>query len=206
MNYEIIFYHSGKTAEAEQLLDLRLSRLGLERSDSSAATEPAELPAMLQQSLCRAELIFTVGGLDGSKNSTEELLSQALSSVSGKISSQKLIDEYDNPAYLISSGRQMIIVLPDDTAVIETMLEKKLLSELEAFYSLKSRKDERPPIEQITKELDRQLASMPRRPAGLIAPPVLSFDRTEKRMKLIAAILGAAALVQAVLAVVFLTI
>lgn len=206
MNYEIIFYHSGRTAEAERLLGSRLSRLGLERLSSAAATEPDDLPPMLSASLGRCGLVFIIGGLDGSKSSTEALLSQVLSSAAGDISSERLIDEDENIAYLISSGRQMIILLPDDTAVTDRMLEKRIISQLETFYSLSTREDDRPPIGQITKELDRQLASMPRKPVGFaVSAAAADYGRSERRMTLIAAILAAAAVIQAVTAVILLT-
>ena len=177
MNYEIIFYHAGKTAATELLLQTYLKPLGAERSGSAAATEPDELPALLKAALYRSELIWIIGGLDDSRQSTDGLLSSVLSSAGASIRSEKLLDDSGNTAYLLRAGRQTIILLPDKEEVICHMLEKRLLSELKSTYSLRSADDGRPPIEQVARELDRQLASMPRKPVVMSAAPAPRSSR-----------------------------
>lgn len=162
MDYEIIFYHSGKTAEIERMLERRLEGLGLKRSISAAAADPSELAGMLGKSLSRCELIFVVGGLDNSTGSTDNVLSSVLSSEKGKLSSERLIDDNENTAYLIRSEKQLIAVVPDETEVIEKMLDKKIISEIKTVYSLSEKNDEKPSIKEIKDELDKQLNDMGR--------------------------------------------
>ena len=162
MDYEIIFYHSGKTAEIERMLERRLEGLGLKRSISAAAADPSELAGMLGKSLSRCDLIFVVGGLDNSAGSTDNVLSSVLSSEKGKLSSERLIDDNENTAYLIRSEKQLIAVVPDETEVIEKMLDKKIISEIKTVYSLSEKNDEKPSIKEIKDELDKQLNDMGR--------------------------------------------
>lgn len=162
MDYEIIFYHSGKTAEIERMLERRLESLGLTRSISAAAADPSELAEMLGKSLSRCELIFVVGGLDNSAGSTDNVLSSVLSSEKGKLSSERLIDDNENTAYLIRSEQQLIAVVPDETEVIEKMLEKKIVIEIKTVYSLSEQNDEKPSIKEIKDELDKQLNELGR--------------------------------------------
>ena len=162
MDYEIIFYHSGKTAEIERMLERRLESLGLTRSISAAAADPSELAEMLGKSLSRCELIFVVGGLDNSAGSTDNVLSSVLSSEKGKLSSERLIDDNENTAYLIRSEQQLIAVVPDETEVIEKMLEKKIVVEIKTVYSLSEQNDEKPSIKEIKDELDKQLNELGR--------------------------------------------
>lgn len=162
MDYEIIFYHSGKTAEIERMLERRLEGLGLKRSISAAAADPSELAGMLGKSLSRCELIFVVGGLDNSAGSTDNVLSSVLSSEKGKLSSERLIDDNENTAYLIRLEQQLIAVVPDETEVIEKMLEKKIVVEIKTVYSLSEQNDEKPSIKEIKDELDKQLNELGR--------------------------------------------
>ncbi len=162
MDYEIIFYHSGKTAEIERMLERRLESLGLTRSISAAAADPSELAEMLGQSLSRCDLIFVVGGLDNSAGSTDNVLSSVLSSEKGKLSSERLIDDNENTAYLIRLEQQLIAVVPDETEVIEKMLEKKIVVEIKTVYSLSEQNDEKPSIKEIKDELDKQLNELGR--------------------------------------------
>ncbi len=161
MDYEIIFYHSGRTAEIERLLEKRLEALDLSRRISAAAADPEELSEMLRKSMSGCELIFVVGGLDNSKKSTDNVISSVLSSEKG-LSSERLIDDDENTAYLIRSEKQLIAVIPDDTEVIEKMLEKKIVSRIKSVFSVSEQNDEKPSINEIKEELDRQLSELGR--------------------------------------------
>ena len=117
---------------------------------------------MLGQSLSRCDLIFVVGGLDNSAGSTDNVLSSVLSSEKGKLSSERLIDDNENTAYLIRLEQQLIAVVPDETEVIEKMLEKKIVVEIKTVYSLSEQNDEKPSIKEIKDELDKQLNELGR--------------------------------------------
>lgn len=162
MEYEIIFYHSGKTAECERLLEKRLSKLGLSALPSTAATDPASLASELQQALSCSDIVIIIGGLDGGRQSTDSILSQILSAEKERPDCEKLVDDNDNIAYFLKAGDQCIVVLPDETEVMEGMLDKRIMKELIKQYSLTEQKDDTPPIETVTSTLRKQLSEMER--------------------------------------------
>ena len=126
MVYNIIFYHSGKTAEAERLTDKKLSALTLSKGAVYAAVSPSELAKRLKNSLSAADIAIIIGGLDGGRQSTDTILSLVLSSKASSMQCEKLLDDDDNIAYLIKAGRQYILVLPDDPDAIAAMLDKRM--------------------------------------------------------------------------------
>lgn len=164
MDYEIIFYHSGKTAETERLLERKLSRIGLDRKTSTAAMSPSELAQCLKKALSRSCTAVVIGGLDGGRQSTDSILSAVLSPRAGKLHSERLVDENGNEAFLIRSGRQCIILFPDETEVIEEMLDKRMLGEMKKFFDLIEDDDDTPSIDDVTVELRKHLSGMS--PAG----------------------------------------
>lgn len=197
MNYEIIFYHSGRTAETECLLEKKLNRFKLERSKTTAATTPDKLVSTLNATLKRVEIIFICGGLDDSRQSTDSVLSAVLTAGNGKLLSEKLIDEKGNIAYIIRAEKQLIIVVPDDPEVIEGMSDRKITEELQKIYSLDIYEDERPSIEEITQKLDEQLKAenkSQRKPVNKIA---FMQDREQKKLLLVSVALGVASAVLA---------
>lgn len=197
LNYEIIFYHSGKTAEIEQAISSKLSSVGMELSQSAAATSPTELAGFLAESLDRADAVIITGGLDGGKQSTDNVLSTVLSTNGSKMKSNKIVDENGNIGYIIKCLEQTIVVFPDETPVIKTMLDKKVISEFKEIYQLKQKKDDTPSIEKITKELDRQLSTMDR-----VRTPIKPVEEDTKKpkhlksFKITAAVLAVLAMLQ----------
>lgn len=162
MKYEIIFYHSGKTAEIERTAAHRLEKIGLELSASAAAVNPEELAAELDKALKKTNIVFVVGGLDGGVQSTENVLSAVLSSNGSTMKSNKLVDDDENTVYLLKCRKQTIAVFPDDTDVIGKMLDAKIVSELKKTYSLKEEKNDVPSIEKIANDLNTNLAGISR--------------------------------------------
>ena len=201
MNYEIIFYHSGRTAETECLLEKRLNRFKLERSKTTAATDPEELVSNLNNALKRTELIFICGGLDGSRQSTDSVLSAVLSAGSGKLISEKLIDEKGNIAYIIRAERQLIIAVPDDPEVISGMSDKRIRDELQAIYSLEPDEDEKPSIDEITQKLDEQLKAASSSRIQPINKVALQQEQEQKKLLFASVILGVASAALAISAI-----
>lgn len=179
LNYEVIFYHSGKTSEIEKVISSKLSPVEMEMSQSFAATIPTELAEFLGRSLDRSDVVIIVGGLDGGKQSTDNVLSTVLSTNGSKMKSNKIVDDNGNNGYIIRCLEQTIIVLPDETAVISNMLDKKIVSELSQIYKLKQKANNTPSIESITNELDRQLASM-----GRVRTSVLTEEEQKPKKSL----------------------
>lgn len=169
LDYEIIFYHSGRTAEIEKAINQRLEKTGMNMSQSAAAVSPAELADMLSESLNRSEMVIIVGGLDGGRQSTENVLSAVLSTNGSKMKSNKIVDESGNTSYMIRCLEQTILVFPDETEVITSMLDAKIISELAEIYKLKPVQKNTPSIDEIASELDRQLAGISRNRTNISA-------------------------------------
>lgn len=158
MEYEIIFYHSGKTSETERLLDKKLTRLHLTRRTSTAAVTPEELANALQKSLTACDLVVIIGGLDGGHQSTDSILSLILSAKGDSLHCEKLVDDEENLAYCIRAEKQCLLVFPDDPDIMEEMLDKRLLSELKKEYTLREEETDVPALETVTAQLQKQLS------------------------------------------------
>ena len=206
MVYNIIFYHSGKTAEAERLTDKKLSALTLSKGAVYAAVSPSELAKRLKNSLSAADIAIIIGGLDGGRQSTDTILSLVLSSKASSMQCEKLLDDDDNIAYLIKAGRQYILVLPDDPDAIAAMLDKRMVNELCAGYSLRVKEQDNMSIDEVTGELKKELAGL-RRTRSSYA--VQYAEKQNRELKLLRALmlstLGAGILFL-ILAVVFIFI
>ncbi len=203
MEYEIIFYHSGKTFEAERLLDRKLSGLHLTRRLSAAAVTPEELADQLSGCLSRCNIIVIIGGLDGGQQSTDNILSMILSAQGDSLHCEKLLDEEDNPAYYICAEQQCILVLPDDPAVMETMLDKRLLSVLKEKYVLGDEEQEEvPSMETVTAALQKDLSGLGQNTsdyhARLMAQQQTSLNRL-RLLTLVSAGIGILLLIAAIL-------
>ncbi|HCA56251.1 MAG TPA: hypothetical protein DEO95_12400 [Ruminococcaceae bacterium] len=203
MEYEIIFYHSGKTFEAERLLDRKLSGLHLTRRLSAAAVTPEELADQLSGCLSRCNIIVIIGGLDGGQQSTDSILSMILSAQGDSLHCEKLLDEEDNPAYYICAEQQCILVLPDDPAVMETMLDKRLLSVLKEKYVLGDEEQEEvPSMETVTAALQKDLSGLGQNTsdyhARLMAQQQTSLNRL-RLLTLVSAGIGILLLIAAIL-------
>ncbi len=160
MEYDIIFYHSGRTAEAERLLEKQFGERKMTRRASAAAMTPEELAHRLQKSLKHSDMAVIIGGLDGGSQSTDSILSSILSARAGSLHSEKLTDEEEHTAYVIHAGFQSILVFPDDTEVIEAMLDKRLLEDLSRRYSLQREEPDRPVLDHVTGQLQQELSRM----------------------------------------------
>ncbi len=203
MEYEIIFYHSGKTFEAERLLDRKLSGLHLTRRLSAAAVTPEELADQLSGCLSRCNIMVIIGGLDGGQQSTDSILSMILSAQGDSLHCEKLLDEEDNPAYYICAEQQCILVLPDDPAVMETMLDKRLLSVLKEKYVLGDEEQEEvPSMETVTAALQKDLSGLGQNTsdyhARLMAQQQTSLNRL-RLLTLVSAGIGILLLIAAIL-------
>ncbi|MGN1456819.1 MAG: hypothetical protein ACI4XP_02560 [Acutalibacteraceae bacterium] len=196
MDYEIIFYHSGRTAEIEKAINQRLEKTGMNMSQSAAAVSPAELADMLSESLDRSEMVIIVGGLDGGRQSTENVLSAVLSTNGSKMKSNKIVDESGNVSYMIRCLEQTILVFPDETEIITSMLDAKIISELAEIYKLKPVQKNTPSIDEIASELDRQLAGISRTRTNISADSDKMPKKSFIGLKISIAVLTALAALQ----------
>ena len=196
LDYEIIFYHSGKTAEIEKTINQRLEKTGMNMSQSAAAVSPTELADMLGKALDRVEAVIIVGGLDGGTQSTENVLSSVLSTNGSKMNSKKIVDENGNISYMIRCREQTILVFPDETDVIISMLDAKIIAELIEIYKLKPVQKNTPSIDEIAKELDRQLAGISRTRTNITPPTEKKAPKGQLGLKIAIVVLTALGLLQ----------
>ncbi len=194
MNYEIIFYHSGKTAETERLIEKNFGNLRLKKRTTEAAVRPEELGTMLGRALKKADIVVIIGGLDGGVQSTDMILSSILSAKGSGLKCERLIDDDDNIAYMIGAGKQNILVFPDETEVIGTMLEKRINQRLKTQYSLTEVSEDIPSFESVKKDLEDQLQGQDKMRSGY-AEEYVRKEKTElKKLRIIIAgvsVLGA---------------
>lgn len=164
LDYEIIFYHAGMTAENENALTKALAVLPMAQTGACAATTPKELAKELSKALSRVKSVFIIGGLDGGTQSTERILSKVLSGKKSDLTSNKIeLPNVSENGYFIRCMDQTIVVLPDNSQVIERMIANPVLSELEKVYDLKRKEqDEHPNIREISNKLDTQLSDAAR--------------------------------------------
>lgn len=206
MNYDILFYHSGKTAETERLIEKYFRKLKLKKRSSYAAVSPSELAGRLERSLKKSDIVVIIGGLDGGRQSTDAILSSILSSKASVLDCEKLIDDDDNISYIISAGKQCILVFPDETEVIGTMLELRIVSRLKKKYSLNEESEDIPSFESVKKELERQLEGQDMNSSGYAAEYVRNEKTKLNRLKICIAAASAAGVILTAAAVLVLVI
>ncbi len=182
LDYEIIFYHAGMTAENENTLTKTLAVLPMVQTGACAATTPKELAKELSKALSRVKSVFIIGGLDGSMQSTERILSKVLSGRKSDLTSNKIeLPQIDENGYFIRCMDQTIVVLPDNAQWIKRMIADVVLVELEKVYELKRKsEDKRPDIEQISDQLDTQLADVARMRVNTPKVTVLAEEVQER--------------------------
>ena len=113
MDYELIYYTAGRTAEVERVLDKNLSQMGLSHSAGEAATTTSELANALAKRLKKSQLIFVIGGLNGGYDSTDKVLSKILVTNDSNVFSKR-VDGEKNSGYSIRAIGQTIVILPDE--------------------------------------------------------------------------------------------
>ncbi len=154
MNYEIIFYRSGQTAEIQQLTEKILEPLRFSITSACAASDKEELAGYLRTSLKKSRLIFAVGGIDDTMQSIEKLLTRILKPKGSKNSiDAQVITDKKSKAFYIKSAGQMIIILPDRTEDIENLKEQILRLAAKEF-SLETDRTYSPDIEKIGNEIN----------------------------------------------------
>ena len=155
MNYEMIFYHAGKTAEIQELIDSSLSGYSLRLGNVSAAADAKELSAQLAASVSRSRLILVIG-----EEGSDRILSRVLTSSSESIR-EELIEGSGVRAVMRTVPGHAVIQLPGDTEDLSCIIDE-LTARIQEFFGLRPEKNDNiSPIEAI-KELDKKMASINR--------------------------------------------
>ncbi|MBQ9673822.1 MAG: hypothetical protein IJV39_04260 [Ruminococcus sp.] len=135
MKCDLIFYLAKKTALCQKQLAHILSDRQYELNTITAATTPESLGMQLNEDLSCVNLVFIAGGLkENDVRSITNVLSKALANSSTDIIPKRVKNEDGSDGYILRSGRQTIVCLPDDPEQIESMLNDVMLNYLDRVY------------------------------------------------------------------------
>lgn len=197
MDYELIYYTAGRTAEVERVLDKNLSQMGLSHSAGEAATTTSELANALAKKLKKSQLIFVIGGLNNGYDSTDKVLSKILLTNDSNVFSKR-VDGEKNSGYIIRAIGQTIVILPDEPDEVSNIL-KRNYTDLAITYSLKTPKEETNNVDDIMQNLDESLSGV-QRVRLISAPPKPKLYKRSRRAKVIIGVLIALGAVLAIAA------
>lgn len=137
MKCDLIFYLAKKTALCEKKIKELFVTTVYQLNSVTASTTPDSLGMQLTDALDCVNLIFVVGGLrDNDVRAISNVLSKALANSSTNIIPKRLKNEVgDFDGYILRSGKQTIICIPDNPEEIENMLNENMFNYLNRIYS-----------------------------------------------------------------------
>ena len=137
MKCDLIFYLAKKTALCEKKIKELFATTIYQLNSVTASTTPDSLGMFLTDALNCVNLIFVVGGLrDNDVRAISNVLSKALANSSTNIIPKRLKNEVgDFDGYILRSGKQTIICIPDNPEEIENMLNENMFNYLNRIYS-----------------------------------------------------------------------
>ena len=137
MKCDLIFYLAKKTALCEKKIKELFATTVYQLNSVTASTTPDSLGMQLTDALNCVNLIFVVGGLrDNDVRAISNVLSKALANSSTNIIPKRLKNEVgDFDGYILRSGKQTIICIPDNPEEIENMLNENMFNYLNRIYS-----------------------------------------------------------------------
>lgn len=137
MKCDLIFYLAKKTALCEKKIKELFVTTVYQLNSVTASTTPDSLGMQLTDALNCVNLIFVVGGLrDNDIRAISNVLSKALANSSTNIIPKRLKNEVgDFDGYILRSGKQTIICIPDNPEEIENMLNENMFNYLNRIYS-----------------------------------------------------------------------
>lgn len=137
MKCDLIFYLAKKTALCEKKIKELFANTVYQLNSVTASTTPDSLGMQLTDALNCVNLIVIVGGLrDNDVRAISNVLSKALANSSTNIIPKRLKNEvgvFDG--YILRSGKQTIICIPDNPKEIENMLNENMFNYLNRIYS-----------------------------------------------------------------------
>lgn len=137
MKCDLIFYLAKKTALCEKKIKELFANTIYQLNSVTASTTPDSLGMQLTDALNCVNLIVVVGGLrDNDVRAISNVLSKALANSSTNIIPKRLKNEVgDFDGYILRSGKQTIICIPDNPKEIENMLNENMFNYLDRIYS-----------------------------------------------------------------------
>lgn len=134
MNCELIFYLAKKTGMCERVLKKQLTSFNISLSKTFFSTGSIQLGTLLCDTFKHCNLCFIIGGLEFSdKQGIKNVLSKALAYE--HLNDMKKIENPNGyqDGYIFRSGKQLLIVLPDEPDDIAEMLKEPLKSYIMDF-------------------------------------------------------------------------
>lgn len=129
---ELIFYSARKTSFCQRSLSKCFSHLELKLSNTSFATNAETLAARLIKAFSDCDVVFIVGGFACSgKIGIESIMSNALAYVKPD-ECKKLENKSGADGYVIKSGKQLIVLLPDEPQQIEAIMRGNISHYMQA--------------------------------------------------------------------------
>ena len=157
MKCELIFYLAGRTGQLEELLEELLGGLGVIIAEVKGVS--------------RRNLLLVVGGLSrpderNAARQAAKLLSQPLSSVNPPVfrNGVSLTADHGRPeGFFLESGRQSLLLLPDDPGAVEALFDRQVTELLQKKYGLslavgrlEQRKDPQRRARELQEEIKRR--------------------------------------------------
>lgn len=122
MNCRIVFYAARKTSYCEKALRKSVEGLGLNVSGALFATDGNSLGERLTEAFYECDLVFVIGGLAlDDKRSVKIVMSNAIKDMDID-ECKKLKNEAGNDGYLLRTGDQVLVILPDDPDQLDAMM------------------------------------------------------------------------------------
>lgn len=122
MNCSIIYYSARKTSFCEKALKKSFSESGLKLLSAAFAVKADTLGSELMKAFDLCDTVFIVGGLTFSDNrNTLKIISQAASDSEITLL-RKIKNDSGDDGCLIQSGKQLLVMLPDEPEQIEAMM------------------------------------------------------------------------------------
>lgn len=139
MKCNLVFYLARKTSYCEKALKKAIAEIDTELHTICASTTPLMLGEKLTEALKTCNLVFIIGGLGFSgENRLSDVLSRALATTKVKIGDVRKLSNSvgKNCGYLIRSGNQLIVALPDNPEELSAMLSSQIKSYIAKMYNL----------------------------------------------------------------------
>jgi hypothetical protein len=132
---DLIFYLAKKTALCQKKLNKIFAQRQFQVNTVTASTTPESLGLQLNEALSCVNLVFIVGGLkENDVRSISNVFSKALANSSTDIITRRIENPQGQDGFILRSGRQTIICVPDNPPEMENMINNVMLDYLDRVY------------------------------------------------------------------------
>lgn len=126
MNCRLVFFAARKTSFCERALQKSFSELDLELVKTCFATDSEQLGNELTDAFKKLNAVFVVGGLGfDDEKGIKSIISRALCETPVN-DCKKLKNENGDDGYVVRAANQILILLPDESEQIESIMQGPL--------------------------------------------------------------------------------